>query len=114
MPLEPSSSLTAVVTKSTGSERDHCWIVLGFSSGDENRIVSTTDERQHDAERDAELLDQVVRAVAALPVASGLVLETSTLAPGHADPSGEESRAGLSSRASWNGGTTPCLRTSST
>ena len=42
VPLEPSSSDTAVVTKSTGSVRDHCLIVLGDSSGEENRIVSTS------------------------------------------------------------------------
>jgi len=42
VPLEPSSSATAVVTKSTGSLRDQLLIVLGGSSGEENRIVSTT------------------------------------------------------------------------
>jgi hypothetical protein len=40
--LEPSSSVVAVVTKSTGSVRAQLWTVLGFSSGEENRIVSTT------------------------------------------------------------------------
>jgi len=42
VPLVPSSSLSAVVTKSTGSPRDQLRIVLGRSSGEENRIVSTT------------------------------------------------------------------------
>ena len=52
VPLEPSSSVVAVVTKSTGSVRAHDWTVLGFSSGEENRIVSSEREREHHAERD--------------------------------------------------------------
>src|ERR1700692_1843769 len=42
VPLEPSSSLTPVVTKSTGIARDHCAIVLGLSSGEEKKMVSPT------------------------------------------------------------------------
>ena len=42
MSLEPSSSLTAVVTKSTGICRDHWAIVLGGRSGEEKTIASTT------------------------------------------------------------------------
>jgi hypothetical protein len=40
--LEPSSSAVAVATKSTGSVRDQDLIVLGGSSGEENRIASPT------------------------------------------------------------------------
>ena len=35
-PLVPLSSETAVVTKSTGSVRDHCLTVLGGESGEED------------------------------------------------------------------------------
>ena len=40
--LLPSSSVTEVATKSAGSERAHCWIVTGLSSGEENNTARIT------------------------------------------------------------------------
>ena len=43
--LVPLSSFAAVAMKLTGCSRDHCAIVLGLSSGEENSTVSTTASR---------------------------------------------------------------------
>ena len=56
MPLVPSSSVAAVFTKSTGSWRDHCAIVLGFSSGEENSTVEQDRQQPDHADRDAQPL----------------------------------------------------------
>ena len=120
VPLVPSSSVTAVVTKSTGPSATTAVIVLGFSSGEENRMVSTSASSSDHPEGDRKLLDQVVGAVAALPLA------VARRAPAVCDAGGSRRQSRLGSgllrggcgfAAAWsrsNGGTTPWRRTSST
>ncbi len=43
VPLVSFSSVAAAVAKLTGNSCDHWRIVLGFSSGEESRIVSRTE-----------------------------------------------------------------------
>ena len=111
----PSSSLTAVVTKSTGICRDHWAIVLGGTSGEEKSTAQH--ERQHgdDADRDAQLLDEVVGPVGPVVVARRRVQLGVREPPcaSHRLGAAAPLRGGDAELArSGSGGTTPWRRTS--
>ncbi len=118
--LVPASSLAAVATKSTGCWRDHWAIVLGLSSGDEKRIVSTIASTAITAIAIASLLDEVVGRVAAAPrprvvAAAQEAAETAhedapdetPAGPGDAGGAGGAAASAAARRSSSNGGTTP-------
>src|SRR5581483_10916589 len=85
---------------------DRAWLLI--RGGEQDR--QDHGDCEHDAERDREFSDEVIGSVAALPHPRGDVLTRSALAACHGAGSG----ASGSTPESGNGGTTPCLRTSST
>ena len=73
MPLVPSSSLSAVVTKSTGVLRDQLRIVRRPLVGGGEQDRQHDRQQRDDAERDRRLLDDVVVAVGPVVLAGGVV-----------------------------------------
>ena len=99
MPEVPFSSLSAVAAKSIGSLFDQPLIVSAGSSGEPKTTASKTVKSATTTERDDALLDDVVRAVTALPLGC---VHVGTKA---------FRRHGMTFVFSSKGGTTPLTRT---